>query len=234
MVMGVYDMSVDATVYWEKDSRAFSGGLLLDETSTSQLIRTSGTRAAVFKTMNEMHDALKWLAAYPELRIIGMVRSYADVVNSSVRLFSSMRESLGRIVNDREDAGWWGGGISDENFALVKEYYHPEMKLEDAYALFWIIRNSLYFDLSLYDHPQVKICKYEHLVSAPDAQFREIFAFTGTPYKSSYTRKIFDSSVGKNQSPELDPEIDRRCREMMLRLGYVSQQGESGVIFVPG
>jgi Sulfotransferase family len=223
MVMRVFDLSLNATVYWESDRRAFTDQLLLKgESTVKELTRTSGTEVTVFKAMNEMHDSLLWLKVFPNIRILWLVRSYNDVVNSSVRKFSSMRESLFRIVDDRKNSGWWGGGISDENFDFLREHCRQNMSLEDAYALFWIIRNSLYFELSLYSQTQVKICKYENLVNTPKRQFEDIFKFCGASYDARYTREIFGSSVGKNATPILSSAIEDRCIQIMDKLGYDS------------
>lgn len=219
MVMRVFDLSLKATVFWESDRRAFDQGLLLrEETVVKQLIDKSRTELAVFKPMNEMHNALEWLRGFSDLRILWLLRSYKDVVNSSVRKFSSMRESLQRIARDPKTSGWWGGGISEENLDFVRSNYRDTMTLEDAYAIFWVIRNSLYLDLELDKSDQVRVCEYEKLVSNPVAEFQAVFEFCGLKYNSDLVREIFSSSVGKNPAPKLTPKIEEKCIELTERM----------------
>jgi hypothetical protein len=84
--MRVFELSAHATVFTEGNPAAFGPDLLLrDRSHIQQLIAGAGTDVVVFKPMNELQRTHQWLADYPDLRVVWMVRRYGDVVNSCVR-----------------------------------------------------------------------------------------------------------------------------------------------------
>ena len=86
-----------------------------------------------------------------------------------------------------------------------------------AYALGWYLRQTFYFDVSLYDEPNVRVFCYEDLVTQPEEQFAEMFKFCGCPFKPAYIRDIHPHSINKHPHPKIDPEIEALCQEMTAR-----------------
>ena len=218
MVLRTFDLSLDATVYWESDRRAFVDHLLHDDRQVQALVRGSRTRSVVFKAMHQLQESIRYLELLPRLRIVWMYRGNLDVVNSSVRRFGSMRESLRKIVEEPKESGWWGAGLSDRQRAVIHEHYRPEMSLESAYALFWHLRNSFFFELGLDSHPRVRLFRYEQVVRQPDMAFSDMFEFCDCPFEPSFTREIFATSIGKDPRPALDGRIEGLCAELAERI----------------
>jgi hypothetical protein len=228
MVMRVFELSAQATVFTEANPRAFRPDLLLREQEhIERLIETAGTDVVVFKPMNELQHTVHWLAEYPGLRVIWLVRRYEDVVNSCVRKFKRIRETLDRLAKDAQSAGWWGEGLSEASQQLVRDHYRPNMSLEDAHALFWLIRNAHYFDLELEQQVQVRLFRYEDLVGDPPAYFGELFSFVGCPFKPRLTREVHPGSIARNAKPDLNPAIASLCDEMQARLDDVVARGRA-------
>jgi len=224
MVLGVFDRSPDATVYRGGDRRAFTPELLLrPEPAIRSLLAQSRTKVAVFKPMNQLQLCTDWLSAFPNVRIIWLLRSYQDVVNSCVRKFSSMRRSLARIAESPDDAGWWGENLSPESLEFVRTFYSPDMTLNDAYAVFWYIRNKFYFDLGLASIGSVRLFRYEDLVADPTNQFATMFSLCECPFEPSYTREVIATSVRRNPPPHLSTNLAEHCRALEQQLhGYTT------------
>jgi hypothetical protein len=219
MVMRVFELSAHATVFTEGNQKAFGPDLLLRSgEDIGNLVEEAKTEVVVFKPMNELQRTVQWLADYPGLRVVWLVRRHEDVVNSCVRKFASIRETLGKVAEDARLAGWWGEGLSEASQQLVRDHYRPDMSLADAHALFWLIRNAHYFDLGLEQCPQVRLFRYEDLVHEPKEHFAALFRFVGCPFHSRLTREVHPGSVGRNVKPELDPAIASLCDEMQVRL----------------
>lgn len=211
MAMNVFERSLDALVYHTGDRKAYDHGLLLADDVIRGLLAKSRAAVTVFKPMNQIQSLKHFLAAFPGLRVVWLLRDYRDVVNSGVRRWDTMRETLRRVTTDPDSAGWHGEAIPGHLLEVVRAHYRDDMSLESAYALFWYMRNRFYFELSLDTNEQVRVFRYEELVSRPVVAFGEMFAFCGCPYHPHLTTRIFASSVGRYEAPTIDPAIASLC-----------------------
>jgi hypothetical protein len=92
----------------------------------------------------------------------------------------------------------------------------------DAAALFWLVRNRLFFELTLDNHPDVTMCKYEHLVTRPKEVMSELYRFVGCAYPSDeILTDVHAESEQNGQSVELSPAVDHLCRELLDKLDNV-------------
>jgi len=125
MTLRVFERSLEASVFWESDRRAFTkeGLRLRALPEVARMVRWSRTTVAVFKAMNDLQRSREFLEDWPRLRIVWLYRTYEDVVNSCVRKFSTMKESLRRVAEDPAQAGWWGENVEGELLTVVREYY---------------------------------------------------------------------------------------------------------------
>ncbi len=214
VTLRIFDQSLDATVFWPHDSKAYSHQLLRKPERIKELISQSRTTVAVFKPMNQIQLIPEYLAEYPGLKIVWLLRRYQDVVNSSARKWKSMPETLRQIVIDPQRAGWHGENLSQKTLEIVRTHYHDNISLESAYALFWYMRNIFYFEYGLDHNPNVKIFRYEQLVQQPEKYFAEMFKFCNVSFDPKFTRQIYSSSVGKNPPPSIDEGIKKLCEEL--------------------
>ncbi|QGJ70720.1 Hypothetical protein PBC10988_24180 [Planctomycetales bacterium 10988] len=225
MMLRVFDLSWHAQVAHTGDKRIYQNGLLRSHDILHSFLYQSKARLTVFKPMNQLQWSQDYLKLYPELKIIWMVRSMPDVVNSCVRKWNSMREVLLNILKDSGTAGWQAENLFPSQLDLLKQTVHEGMTLEEAYAVFWCVRNLFYFELGLNEHPQVKLVPYEEIVRRPIETTQAIFEFADCPFDPQVTREIFTSSVGKNPQPQLSSEIQQACDLLTERLQtQVNQQ----------
>ncbi len=175
-------------------------------------------RLIVAKPLVESQRAIEFLDHFPESQAIWSFRHYRDVVRSFVKLFDRAGVNILKKIIDRVD-NWAAESVSEESRALVLRFYRPEIPLNDAAAIFWLIRNNLYFEQNLDQHPRVTTCRYADLVSRPDETMRRIYTFVDLPYPGSHlVGGVHEDSRGLGRSLALDPEIESLCESMWTRL----------------
>ncbi|REJ69390.1 MAG: hypothetical protein DWQ31_04825 [Planctomycetota bacterium] len=218
MTLRVFDLSLDALVFNTQDPRAYERGMLHDPPVIQGLLRGSRATVTVFKPMHEIQRIPRFLQKYDGLKIVWPVRHYADVVNSASRMWPNFLQTVRAMTHEPENAGWHGESLTEHQRDVLREHFRDDTTLLTANALFWYVRNSFYFELGLEDAPQVRLFSYERMVQKPREQFAEIFDFCGCPFTPELTREIFDSSIGKNARPEIDPAVDELCQGLLERL----------------
>jgi hypothetical protein len=89
------------------------------------------------------------------------------------------------------------------------------MRNEDAAALFWYCRNSLFFDQQLQDHPRVKLCLYDDLVTHPDITMKSTYQFIGRRYPGKrLVSEVHPYSVSKGKYIKLTNGISKVCENL--------------------
>ena len=214
MTIKVFDRSLDALVYHTRDKRAYNGGTLLPNEIIRKCLASSRASVTVFKPMNQIQQMKEFLQDMPDLRIIWLLRNYGDAVNSCIRRWKTMLDTLKKICTDPSTAGWHGEAIPERLLETIRAHYHDDMTLESANALFWYLRNQFYFEHSLDQDKRVRIVRYEDLVTEPTSQFREIFQFCGCPFSPRVVSIVFSSSIGRNTPPQIEPRIKKLCEEL--------------------
>jgi hypothetical protein len=155
-------------------------------------------------------------------RAIWAYRTMDDRVRSAVSKFGSAnREALAAIANGGGDSLWQAGGLSADSRSLIRRFDYGTMSPESAAALFWLVRNSLYFELGLDRRPDVLLCSYDQLVREPEASMRRLCEFLGIEYRPEFVAHI-DSRSRRDRPPlPIDPEIRSLCAELESRLDAV-------------
>lgn len=225
MTLNVFGSSLHAKVYYSHDHRAYNPPFLRSSDVILNLLAKSRASATVFKPMALIQRIPRFLETYPDLRIVWLYRSYCDVVNSSTSQWSGMRDTLRQVVRDPRNSGWHGEDITAAQHAVLRQHYCEQMSLESAYELFWYLRNSFYFELSLANRPAVRIFRYEDLVTDPCSGFRQLFEFCGCPFDPSVTRGVFSTSIGKHPPPAIEPGIEEVCLKLSRRFDEVLAVG---------
>lgn len=175
-------------------------------------------RLIVAKPLVESQRATEFLEHFPEARAVWSYRHYRDVVRSFVKLFDRASVNIMKKVVDRAD-NWASESVSETSREIVLRFYRPDMPLNDAAAIYWLLRNSLYFEQALDRHPRVRAICYDDLVSRPDETMRSVYSFLGFPYPGSHlVGGVHADSRGLGRSVELDPEIEALCESMWVRL----------------
>ncbi|HUF10299.1 MAG TPA: sulfotransferase [Rhodothermales bacterium] len=170
------------------------------------------------KPLVESQRATAFLEFFPDSKALWSYRDYRDVVRSFVSQFGRAGVNIMKKIVDDAD-NWSSESISPASRDLVRRFYHPDIPLNDAAAVFWLVRNALFFEQGLDSNPRVQLCRYDDLVSEPDRALRGIYAFLDLPYPGSHiVDGVHENSRGLGRSLTLDPEIESLCQAMWDRL----------------
>jgi hypothetical protein len=232
MVTKIFDNDWNAYVFDEHSSLS-SDDLEsnLKFNSLDQVRRKmEATRAAlvIAKPLVESHRVHELLDYFPSAKVMWMYRHYRDVVNSNLKRWGSNNgvDDLRPIVNGCT-ANWRSRGLSDKTRQIVKDCFSETMSSNDAAALFWYSRNTLYFDQKLPQEEKVFLCKYENLVLNPQKVVKNLYRFQAIEFPGDHLFKLVSSSsVGKGNSVKLSPHIFSLCEEMVSTLDAVECQQE--------
>jgi len=92
-------------------------------------------------------------------------------------------------------------------------------------ALFWFVRNSLFFELKLNERPDVLLVSYDSFVLDPDGNMRAVCEHIGFPWSPHLTAHVAPRAPGNPKPLVLKPEIRRLCNELQDRLAAAEQAG---------
>ncbi len=152
-----------------------------------------------------------------------MHRHFRDVVLSNVNKFGadSCIRNLKPIAEcDREVAIEY---VSEAKTALVKRWYNSEMNTYEAAALFWLVRNDIFFSKNLDADSRVLALDYNELVSKPFPVMKTIYQFAGRPTPMArIVSEVHCNSKGKGKAVNISPEIEECCEAVWHRLCNVN------------
>lgn len=220
MLISVLDRSTHTWTYDEGVGPAFVGYRLAEPEVVERCVARSLAPVVAFKPICDAQHADRLLERHPGSRALWIYRRVADVANSAVRNWGGHQKDIMRWISegDWHRLGWRGELLAPESVEKIEAIYSDKLSPEEAGALFWWLRNRIYFDLGLDRDERVLLVRYEDLVGDPPAQFRRIFDFVGCPWDDAVVEDVFATSVGKAPFPDIDPRIRELCDELTARL----------------
>lgn len=221
MLLRMFDFSMLTRVFDEgRDNRAFLRYRLRSSEDLKRLASRVHAPVIVLKPLCESHYIDRFLARDGNSRAIWIYRHYADVANSTVRMWGDhLLDTVNKLCSGRaEDTGWRGERIGEDTLKRVHSVYRSDLSKWEAACLFWYIRNRIVGDLGLQEDPRVRIVRYSSLVSRPRESFEALFEFTGIPFSEAWSNWIYDSSVAKEERPEIDDQISALCESLLREL----------------
>jgi hypothetical protein len=224
MVGRILEQMMEIDHFPESDRRAFHPVLIRKKPVLDRLIKASTARCVLFKPIADSHRILELMAPYPNHRAFWVHRRWRDVVNSVVNMWGDqwlhvMQDLVaGRGADVLGDWGWRHQGISDDCRETVERFVTPELNHFEATALFWYVRNRIYFDQGLDQRPDVMPVQYEALVTDPKREFARLCAFVDVLFDENAVADVHARSIHKDDSPVGHPGISQLCDEMLARL----------------
>lgn len=174
----------------------------------------------ISKPLVESQNALVLLDYFRNSKIIWMHRYYKDVALSNVEKFGNENciANLKPIV-EQDKFNWRSEYVQTELIKFVKQFYHIEMNPFDAAALFWLVRNSIYFGKELNVNPRVLAVDYNDIVSSPLDTLQIIYKFAGRPSPSArIVNEVHCKSKNRGTGLYISEEIERSCEEMWKKM----------------
>lgn len=178
----------------------------------------------VAKPLVETQNILDMLEHFPNSKAIWMYRDYKDFVRSNIARFDGSGGIYGmRAIVQRDPTNWRSQRLSDYVHSIAAKYYSDEMSIYDASALFWFVRNQLFFELKLDTNPCIFICRYKDLVEQPQIMMQSLYEFVGIDNfdKKKASSEISSQSVGRGKNIILSPEIENLCESLINRMNKV-------------
>ncbi len=222
MVQRTLDRLMDVDKFEEHDQRAFRDCRIVGREVRNALIERSTAQCVLFKPICDSHLALDLFADHPESKVIWIYRDYRDVANSSIAYWGDQAKLF---IEDLLDGGGdWG--VSQWNREKVTEACLRELGQacsegltpHGGCALFWWMRNDLFFTQSLQSHPDVLLVRYEDAVERPNEEFERMCRFLGLRFDSAIVARVFATSVRKREFPAIGARIRDLCQGLLDRL----------------
>jgi hypothetical protein len=186
----------------------------------------------VSKPLLDTQLSLELLEYFKGAKIVFIFRHYKDVVSSFLKQFgerTGIKDITPIYNNEKED--WRSQKTSNNTMQIIKNFYDPNMDFFDAAGLFWYIRNSLFFDLKLYKHPNVLMCKYEDLVNNPDKQMRKLYNALGFEYPGKkIIKSVHNNSAGKGKDVILNSEIEILNQSLWGKLNNAYERNIANIV----
>lgn len=188
--------------------------------SVKRVIGRDRAGLIVLKPLVESQHTALFLNYFERAKALWMYRHYGDVASSSVKKFGARRcvDRLRGVIGNKA-GDWRAERVSKDVRERVSELFSENMDPHDAAALFWFVRNSLFFDQNLDSNPRARLCRYEDLVTDPLGTMRDIYMFAGQDFPGKrIVREVSNTSVGKGNAVRLSWETRSLCEPLLERL----------------
>lgn len=177
----------------------------------------------VIKALVESQNTNNLLEYFGKSKALWVYRHYKDVGSSNLARFG-VRNGIAdlRPVTKKDPNNWRSENTSEYTTKLVSKYFSENMNPNDAAALFWFVRNRLFFELNLEENSNVMLCLYDQLVKNPNETMKNIYKFIGRRYPGKrILTDVHSNSMGKGKKLQLSPEIDLLCGNLYEMLNRV-------------
>jgi hypothetical protein len=213
----------EVEVHNENDRRAFERFRLRPDAVVREIVVASAHRYVLFKPLCDSHrvDELLELRTPTHGRAIWAYRGVDGRVRSALAKFGDTNlRVLSEIAAGRGAHMWQAQRLSDENLELIRSFDWTSMTAASAAALFWYVRNSLFFDLGLDRRDDVLLSSYDALVRKPEAGTQTVADFLGLDWHPGLCAHIENRNGGVS-AIDLDARVRRLCDELEERLAAV-------------
>ncbi len=231
-------MAPEVAVYNEGDRRAFENYRLRSGEVVSGLVSRSRHRFVLFKPLVDSHRAVELLDHVDWTRPPRALWVYRDVQararSAVVKFGESNLKTLRRRVEDPAFSHWQlgdGKGLSLKSREILDAFDPNRLSAIDGAALFWLIRNRLFFELGMDTRRDVCLISYERFVGDPESTMRRVCDFLGFPYRSDLIAHIEARQAPSAKSSEIAPAILELCADLTSRLEDAeARQSAPGVV----
>lgn len=208
-------------VHNENDRRVFSRYRLRSDEVVQSVIAASPHRFVLFKPLADSHrvDDLLGIDSPRPAVAIWAYRPVDGRVRSALAKFGDANLRVLREVAAGEGAQrWQAQRLSEQSLELVRSFDYDRLTPASAAALFWYLRNALYFELGLNERDDVTLVSYRSLVEHPEETMRPMCSFLGLDFDPRLVAHIKNRARGSAAPVDLDPVVRRACQELQDRL----------------
>jgi hypothetical protein len=150
-------------------------------------------------------------------RALWMWRDVDDRARSEVAKFGDANlRALRSIADGTIGAGWQGQRLGPAMTELIGSFDYDAMDPHTAAALFWYVRNDLYFQLGLDRRDDVLLIAYQDMVEDPESAARRVCAFLDLPYRPEFAADV--AAGPSRERLTIDPLVRTLCDDLTARL----------------
>ncbi|MCC6456096.1 MAG: sulfotransferase domain-containing protein [Caldilineaceae bacterium] len=188
--------------------------------SVKRVIEQELAPIVILKPLVESQNIPELLDYFEGSKAIWLYRQYKDVAASYVEKWGEGHSAKDlRVIVEQRPNDWRPEHLPESVVQIVREHFSEEMNSHDASALYWYVRNSLFFSRRLDSDPRVMLCKYEVLAASPVEALQQIYQFIGHEFPGEgIASMVHEASVSRGQDIRLSPEIDCLCCELLQQL----------------
>jgi hypothetical protein len=209
-------------VHGENDRRAFVRFQLRPLGEVAGVVARSRHQYVLLKPLCDSHRVpeLLQLPGVPAGKALWMYRDANSRVASAVAKFGDVnRRALADIASGEGLDRWQAGGMSPATLELVRSFDYDTMTPESGAALFWYLRNVLYFEHGLDEREDVRLVSYRALVDEPADAMRDVCDFLGLEFRPALVAGIGGPRRAVAPRPlEIDPVVRQVCDDLQCRL----------------
>jgi hypothetical protein len=210
-------------VYNEGNTKAFDNYRIRALPTIEALVGKSGAKFVLFKPLCDSHRTVEMLDYFgARARAIWAYRSVDGRVRSAVAKFGdSNLRVLRTFAAGKEQQPWntWQiAGLSAENADFVRSFDLDALTAESGAALFWYVRNALYFELGLHQRTDTILVNYDEFLAGPERVAIGACRFLDVPYRNAMIASIDPRRPSKRPPLPVEPRIRERCTALKERL----------------
>jgi hypothetical protein len=232
MIVHGLDEAPEFRVYNEGHRQAFDNFRLRPLPTIEALIDRSRAEYVLFKPLCDSHRAAEILDRFgPRARAIWTYRQVDGRVRSALAKFgdSNLRIIRAYAAGEATDA-WQVQAMSPENADFVRSLDPDRLSAESGAALFWYVRNSLYFEMSLDERRDAMLVSYDEFIAHPDQTARALCSFLDIEFRRRFISHVKPSAPGWKQPLAIDTRIRERCTELQELLDRASARDVSTLL----
>jgi hypothetical protein len=223
MVMRSLQAAPEVETRNENDRRAFRRFELRPDDEVLALVARSRHRFVALKPLCDAHRTahlLEHLRVREPGRAIWVYRDVDGRARSAVRKFCDANLLALRRVAEGATGIWQAGGLGPAERDLLRSFDYATMSATSAAALFWYVRNSLFFRQRLEIRDDVLLLRYEDIVRAPAETLRTMSDFLGLSWRPAIAGHVDARNTGREAALEIDPQVRRLCDDLTVRLDH--------------
>ena len=218
-------------VYNENNRAAFSRFRLRPDPVIRRLVDRSRHPYVLLKPLCDSHrtpELLDALGTRQPGRALWVYRSVDGRTRSALAKFGDANlRALRQIAAGGGRHRWEAQRLSQDSLDLLAGFEWSNMTAASAAAMFWVVRNRLYFELGLDRRSDVLLISYDAALRDPESEMRRICAFLGLPYHARLVAHIEPRPPATPQPLDLDPRVVAYCEELAARLDGARQRQPS-------
>jgi hypothetical protein len=208
-------------VYNEGNRKAFQNFCIRPLPTIEALVGQSRARFVLFKPLCDSHRTPELLDYFgTRARAIWAYRNVDGRVRSAVAKFgdSNLRVLRAFAAGEKPWNAWQVAGLSAESTDFIRSFDYSGMTAESAAALFWYVRNALYFEMGLHQRPDTVLVNYDDYLADPERVAIALCRFLALPYRKAMVATIDPHRPTQRPPLPIDPRIRERCIALKERL----------------